>query len=72
MVDLPPVRYGIGQPGYDHTVGQRLIIRLDGVEQNLVRSYDCEAGAVTRYKPHEMSPRSMAGTVTLPAVAPCR
>lgn len=49
-VIAPPVRYSVSQPDFDHNVGARLLIRLDGVEQKDVIEYDCEAGTVLRNK----------------------
>lgn len=46
--DCPPVRYSVSQDDYDHEVGRRLRIFMDGVEQREVVEYDCEAGTVLR------------------------
>lgn len=50
MTDRPPVRYAVGQADFDPGIGRRLRVFVDGVEQNQVVEYDCEAGTVLRNK----------------------
>ena len=47
-----PRRYGIDVPGYDHELAERLAVFLDGVEQEMVVSYDVDANEVTRWSGH--------------------
>jgi hypothetical protein len=44
----PPVRYSVGAPDFDPEVGRRIEVTLDGVVQDRVTDYDCEAGTLTR------------------------
>lgn len=48
--DAPPVRYSVGQEDFDPEIGRRLRIFVDGVEQQEVVEYDCEAGTVLKNK----------------------
>lgn len=45
----PPVRYSVSMPHFDPEVGRRLMIKLDGVEQDKVIGYDAENGLLIRY-----------------------
>ena len=45
----PPIRYDVGQADFNPAIGERLVIYLDGEEQESVISYDAEAGYVVRY-----------------------
>jgi len=50
MVTIPR-RLSIHDADYDPTLGQRLVVRLDGVDQHgRVEAYDLDAGTVTRAK----------------------
>lgn len=49
--DGTPRRYGVDVPEYDHELAQRLVVFLDGVEQDKVVSYDVDAGVVERFSP---------------------
>lgn len=46
---IAPVRYSIEQDDYNHSIGRRLVISLDGEEQRAVVAYDSEGGWVDRY-----------------------
>ncbi|WP_311270503.1 hypothetical protein [Sphingobium sp. WCS2017Hpa-17] len=46
---IVPVRYSIHQKDFDPAIGRCLLISLDGVEQQAVVAYDCEAGWVDRH-----------------------
>ncbi|MCW2395878.1 MULTISPECIES: hypothetical protein [unclassified Sphingobium] len=48
MTEQAPVRLSVDDEGYDHTIGQRCRVYLDGVEIVQVVAYDTEAGTVTR------------------------
>jgi len=48
-----PTRYSVFDEDFDWDLGHRLIISLDGVEQEQVVAYDIEAGTVTRNKLNE-------------------
>lgn len=48
--DAPPRRLSITDASYDPSVGFRLQIFLDGIEQDLATGYDLDADTVTRYK----------------------
>jgi hypothetical protein len=47
---IPPVRYSVSQRDFNREIGKRLIISLDGVEQQQVVAYDCEAGSIVALK----------------------
>jgi hypothetical protein len=49
-IDDPPVRYAVGQPDYDPSVGMRLVVCLDGEEAKEVVAYDCEAGWILQHR----------------------
>lgn len=48
VIDRPLIRYSVSQPDYTVEVGARLRIFVDGVEQEQVVEYDCEAGTVLK------------------------
>lgn len=48
MQSKPPVRLSVLQEDYDPSIGPRLRIFLDDVEQFDVVAYDCEKGAILR------------------------
>ncbi|HEX7856103.1 MAG TPA: hypothetical protein VF503_20680 [Sphingobium sp.] len=43
-----PIRYSTDDPDFDPRLGRRLIVAVDGVEQQQVASYDIEAGFIER------------------------
>ena len=45
----PPIRYNVGQADFNPAIGERLVIYLDGEEQESVISYDAEAGTLDCY-----------------------
>jgi hypothetical protein len=45
-----PRRYGVGALDYDHEIGRKLQIYLDGVEQSEVIAYDVDAGIVSVFR----------------------
>lgn len=47
MIDIP-ARYSVDQDDYDPDLGARLLIKLNGAEQDRVVEYDAEAGWVDR------------------------
>ena len=48
--ERPPLRYSVGQEDFNPAIGKRLRILVDGVEQQQVVEYDCEAGTVLKNK----------------------
>lgn len=52
MADAPiiPVRGSVFDDDFDHELGRRLVISLDGAVQKQVVAYDIEAGSITRNK----------------------
>lgn len=44
-----PLRYSVEQEDFDHEIGRRLRITLDGVVQHQVIAYDCVAGTIVRH-----------------------
>ena len=48
-LEHPPTRYSIHDQDFDLSVGERLIISVDGVKQNLVIEYDCDTGTVLKH-----------------------
>ncbi|MHA0333674.1 hypothetical protein [Sphingomonas aquatilis] len=45
-----PCRLSVRSADYDHVLGSSLTVRVDGVEQRNVISYDVDAGVVRRYR----------------------
>jgi hypothetical protein len=45
----PPRRYSVNRPGFDPSIGKRVKVLLDGIEQSLVVEYDCALGLVDRF-----------------------
>lgn len=49
-IERPPVRYSVSQDDFSYEIGRRLRIFVDGVEQEHVVEYDCEAGTLLKNK----------------------
>lgn len=46
----PPRRYTVGQPGFDMSVANRLVIKLDGTKLDKVVEYDADAGTALAFR----------------------
>lgn len=53
LADWLPARYDISQADYNPEIGRRLLIKLDGIKQDMVLAYDAEQGWLIRYRTDE-------------------
>ena len=49
MTDTIPRRLSVHDDGYDHDLGSRLCVCLDGVAQSEVIAFDQDEGTILRY-----------------------
>lgn len=52
-MNAPPRRLSTEDADYDSTIGMRVCVLLDGIEQRRLIAYDVDAGTVTRAKLNE-------------------
>ena len=52
-LSAPPTRLSVDDEDYDHDIGLRIRVMLDGEEANEVVAYDIERGIVTTYAKDE-------------------